>query len=86
MKTQGNQISLRLLQGEIEQLTISRESSAVSKQCASSRFPITTRKNDDNELKADMFEMQGDDPSSYIDKSRINNGKGKNKEKIIIGI
>ena len=81
MKTQGNQISLRLLQGEIEQLTISRESSAVSKQCASSRVPITTRNNDENDLKDDMFEMQGDDPSSYIDKSRINNGKGKNKEK-----
>ena len=65
-------------QGEIEQLTISKESSAVSKQCASSRVPITTRKNDDNQLEDDMFEMQGDDPSRYIDKSRMENKKGKN--------
>ena len=65
-------------QGEIEQLTISKESSAVSKQCASSRVPITTRKNDDNELKDAMFEMQGDDPSSYRDNLRMKNKKGIN--------
>ena len=44
-----------LLQGEMEQLTISKDSSAVSNQCSATRIPITT----DN---SHIYEMQGDDP------------------------
>ena len=66
--------SFHVTQGEIEQLTISRESSAVSKQCASSRIPITTGKNDDfDHGDDDMFEMQGDDPDVYLHTSRKKN-------------
>ena len=60
-------------QGEIEQLTISKESSAVSKQCASSRIPITTRKNDGFNHNDEMFEMQGDDPDVHVHTSRKKN-------------
>ena len=63
-------------QGEIEQLTISKESSAVSKQCASSRIPITTRKNDGFDHNNEMFEMQGDDPDVHVHTSRKKN-KGR---------
>ena len=39
----------------MEQLTISKDSSAVSNQCSATRIPITT----DN---SHIYEMQGDDP------------------------
>ena len=45
-----------VLQGEMEQLTISKDSSAVSNQCSATRIPITTDTNH-------IYEMQGDDPS-----------------------
>lgn len=40
----------------MEQLTISKDSSAVSEQCSAARIPITT---DDSQ----MYELQGDDPN-----------------------
>jgi hypothetical protein len=45
-----------VLQGEMEQLTISKDSSAVSNQCSATRIPITTD-------TSQTYEMQGDDPS-----------------------
>ena len=60
-------------QGEIEQLTISKESSAVSKQCASSRIPITTGRNDGFDHNDEMYEMQGDDPDVHLHTSRKKN-------------
>ena len=46
-----------MLQGEMEQLTISKDSSAVSKQCSATRIPISTN-------NSKMYEMQGDDPNA----------------------
>ena len=40
----------------MEQLTISKDSSAVSNQCSATRIPITTD-------TTQLYEMQGDDPS-----------------------
>ena len=64
---------MHITQGEIEQLTISKESSAVSKQCATSRIPITSGKNEDFDQNDEMFEMQGDDPNSHLRGSKMKN-------------
>ena len=57
---QGSEASVSILQGEIEQLTISKDSSAVSEQCSATRIPIST---DDTH----MYAMQGDDPNAFKD-------------------
>ena len=50
-----------LLQGELEQLTISKECSAVSEQCSPVRIPMTIQDNDDDDSQMDSG-FQGDDP------------------------